>query len=346
VKIAIVTDTWLPEVNGVVTTLRHTVEQLRAAGHELHLVEPDMGFLSLPCPGYRSIRLCLFPGRHVARLLDSIQADTIHIATEGPLGIAARRYCLKRGLDFTTCYHTRFPEYIRARAPIPLAVSYAWIRRFHRPARRMLVSTPTLAKELTERGFTNLAIWGKGVDTDLFQPRHKELLKDPRPIWMYMGRVAVEKNIEAFLNLELPGTQYVVGDGPDLEMLRQRYTARFTGFLKSEGLAAHVAAADVFVFPSLTDTFGLVLLEALACGVPVAAFPVTGPVDVIQQGVTGYCDPDLRKAALACLKLDGAACRRYALQHGWKQVALQFLDHMVPARRPAHQRASDALANA
>ena len=341
-KIAIVTDTWLPEVNGVVTTIQKTVDELKAMGHDPQILSYD-GLWTLPMPGYKSIRLAIFPQGKVDRVLDAMQPDTIHIATEGPMGSAGRRYCLKRGLDFTTCYHTRFPEYVRARAPIPLSVSYAWMRRFHGPAKRMLVSTPSLIQELEVRGFTNTVQWGKGVDTDLFRPGDKGFLQDQRPIWMYVGRVAVEKNIEAFLSLELPGTQYVVGDGPDLEMLKRRYPAKFTGFKRGQELAAHMAAADVFVFPSRTDTFGLVLLEAMACGVPVAAFPVTGPVDVVQQGVTGFCDENLHKAALACQGLDGNACRDYALRYSWRQIAEDFLSLMVPAKPVASKE--EALAS-
>jgi glycosyltransferase involved in cell wall biosynthesis len=340
-KIAIVIDTWLPEVNGVITTMDHTVTELKAMGHEPVMITPD-GFWSVPCPGYRSIRLAVFPQPRVNRLLDEIQPDAIHISTEGPLGLAARHYCLKRGFNFTTCYHTKFPEYVRARAPIPLSMSYAWMRRFHRPAARMMVSTPSLAKELEGHGFRNLVLWNKGVDTELFRPLPKQPLADQRPIWMYLGRVAVEKNLEAFLSLELPGTQYVVGDGPDLEMLKRRFPARFTGFMKGEALAAQLAAADVFVFPSRTDTFGLVLLEAMACGVPVAAFPVTGPIDVVQQGITGYCDENLREAAMNALKLDGRACREYALRYSWRQVASQFLSYMAPLRQPAQAELASA----
>jgi glycosyltransferase involved in cell wall biosynthesis len=340
VKIAIVTDTWLPEVNGVVTTLSHTRDELVAMGHEVHMVS-HQGFFTIPMPGYKSIRLALFPKRRVAMLLDQIKPDSIHIATEGPLGVAARAYCIKRGLDFSTCYHTKFPEYLRARLPVPLAVSYAWIRNFHNAGKRLMVSTPSLAKELSDRGFKNIVLWNKGVDTKLFHPGEKAQLDGTRPIFMYVGRVAVEKNLEAFLSLELPGSQYVVGDGPDLEMLKSRYTAHFTGFLRGQALASTLAAADVFVFPSLTDTYGLVLLEAMACGVPVAAFPVTGPKDVIQNGVTGYVNEDLKQAAIDCLKLKGDAPREYALRYSWKAAAEQFAGYMVPALRSKTSEAED-----
>ena len=340
-KIAVVIDTWLPEVNGVVTTMHKIVDELKGLGHDPQVLSHNQGFTTIPMPGYSSIRLALFPQRKVNQWLDALQPDAIHISTEGPLGAAARRYCVKRGLRFTTCYHTKFPEYIRARAPIPLSVGYAWIRNFHKPASRLMVSTPSLMSELKSRGFKNLVHWGKGVDTELFRPRGKEFLSDPRPIFMYLGRVAVEKNIEAFLKLDLPGPMYVVGDGPDLETLKKRYPkVHFTGFRRGEELAKTLSAAEVFVFPSLTDTFGLVLLEAMACGVPVAAFPVTGPVDVVQQGVTGYCDEDLKKAAVECLKLDGKKCRAYAEKFSWKAAAEEFLRNMVLAR-PTPESATD-----
>jgi glycosyltransferase involved in cell wall biosynthesis len=344
-KIAVVIDTWLPEVNGVVTTMHKIVEELKAMGHDTHVLSHADGFTTIPMPGYSSIRLALFPQRKVNQWLDEVQPDAIHISTEGPLGAAARRYCMKRGLHFTTCYHTKFPEYIRARAPIPLSVGYAWIRNFHAPASRLMVSTPSLMKELQGRGFKNLVHWGKGVDTELFRIRDKGFLKDKRPIFMYLGRVAVEKNIEAFLELELPGSMYVVGDGPDLETLKKRYPkVIFTGFRRGEELAKTLASADVFVFPSRTDTFGLVLLEAMACGVPVAAYPVTGPVDVVTQGVTGFCDEDLETAAIACLELDGKKCRAYAEKFSWKAAAEEFLRNMVPAREASEPQGERAAA--
>ncbi|HSN17501.1 MAG TPA: glycosyltransferase family 1 protein [Gammaproteobacteria bacterium] len=344
-KIAIVIDTWLPEINGVVTTMHKVVEELKGLGHEPQVLSHADGFKTLPMPGYSSIRLALFPQRRVNEWLDQVQPDAIHISTEGPLGSAARRYCIKQGLQFTTCYHTKFPEYVSARMPIPLSVGYAWIRGFHSKAARLMVSTPSLMRELEGRGFKNLVHWGKGVDTQLFRVRDRGHLKDGRPIFMYLGRVAIEKNIDAFLKLDLPGSMYVVGDGPDLEKLRKEYPkVTFTGFRRGEELASTLAAADVLVFPSRTDTFGLVLLEAMACGVPVAAFPVTGPVDVVTQGITGFCDEDLHKAAVACLELDGEDCRTYAEKFGWKTAAEEFLRNMVPAREASEPQSDRTVA--
>jgi len=309
--------------------LGKTGEALERMGHEVRFVTPGE-FATLPCPTYPSIRLAVAPGRKLRRILAEFNPQAIHIATEGPVGLAARRYCRRRGLAFTTSFHTQFPEYVRLRAPVPLAVTYAFLRWFHAGAARTLVPTETRRRQLVERGFKNVFIWTRGVDTQLFRPCDKGLLSDERPISMYMGRVAVEKNIEAFLSLDLPGTKYVVGDGPDLELLCNRYPqVRFTGFKFGEDLARHLDAADVFVFPSLTDTFGLVLLEAMACGVPVAAYPVSGPLDVVRQGVTGILDDDLREAVLKALHLDGEACRDYALAHSWEAATEQFASHMV-----------------
>jgi glycosyltransferase involved in cell wall biosynthesis len=336
-RLALVTDAWLPQVNGVVRTLGHTIREVEAAGHEVVLIAPT-AFRTVPCPTYPEIRLSLFPGRKVRRLLDAAAPDAVHIATEGPLGLAARNWCLRHDRPFTTAYHTQFPEYVRARMPIPLAVSYAAVRWFHGRATHTLVATPSMQRLLESRGFGNLAIWGRGVDTDVFQPRGKSFLDLPRPIWLYFGRVSVEKGIEDFLNLELPGTKLVVGDGPAAESLKQRFPlAVFAGYRHGVELASYVAASDVFVFPSRTDTFGLVLLEAMACGVPVAAYPVTGPIDVVVPGVTGMLSEDLRSAALAALQLDPAACRAHAMNHSWQASTRQFLSSLAtPGRsRPA-----------
>ena len=329
-RILIVTDAWRPQVNGVVTTLTRTGECLSAAGHVVHFVTPQ-AFRTIPCPSYPEIRLALFARRRMGRIVESFRPQAIHIATEGPLGHAARAYCLRRGLPFTTAYHTRFPQYLRLRAPVPVALSYAWLRRFHRPAVRTLVPTETVRRELRGRGFAHVELWGRGVDGGLFRPREKHFIDDLRPVALYVGRVAVEKNLESFLSLELPGSKYVVGDGPDLEALKARYPAvRFVGFKHGEELAAYVAAADVFVFPSRTDTFGLTMLEAMAAGVPVAAFPVTGPRDVVLNGVTGILDEDLAAAIGRALRLDPADCVKFAASRTWQACAEQFLSYLAP----------------
>ncbi|HEY0684478.1 MAG TPA: glycosyltransferase family 1 protein [Steroidobacter sp.] len=344
-KIAIVTDAWRPQTNGVVKTLSTTADGLRALGHVVHIIEPNQ-FKTFPCPTYPEIRLAWLPYGRLSQLLEEFGPDAIHIATEGTLGAAARKWCLRRGFPFTTSYHTQFPEYVRARVPIPLSVSYAHLRRFHSAAARTMVATPAMQRLLESRGFKNIVRWTRGVDVSLFKPRDKSFLDFPRPIAMYVGRVAVEKNIEAFLKLDLPGTKVVVGDGPARAELEAKYPAtKFVGYKFGEQLASHVAAADVFVFPSRTDTFGLVLLEAMACGVPVAAYPVTGPIDVVAQGVTGELNEDLRAAALAALKLDPNQCRAYALANTWETATRQFLSHLAP-RTVTESAAESALDSA
>jgi glycosyltransferase involved in cell wall biosynthesis len=286
---------------------------------------------SVPLPTYPEIRLALGAGRQVERTLEELDPDAIHIATEGPLGLAARRHCLRRGRGFTTSYHTRFPEYLRLRAPVPLALSYGYVRWFHRPATRTLVATPSMREQLARRGFAHLVTWSRGVDTTLFRPRERSFLGDPRPIFMYVGRVAVEKNLDAFLGLRLPGTSVVVGDGPQRRQLQARYPdAVFTGAKHGEALAAHFRSADVFVFPSRTDTFGLVLLEAMASGTPVAAFPVPGPLDLVRPGQSGVLDDDLANAALAARDLDRDVVRSCALEYSWERATSQFLRNLRP----------------
>jgi len=340
-KIAFITDAWYPQTNGVVTTLNRTGECLRQLGHDVLFVTPKE-FRTLPLPTYTEIRLSLFPRAKVARMLDEFEPEAIHIATEGPLGSAARKYCLRRQLKFTTAYHTQFPQYLRLRLPIPLSFSYSVLRRFHSKAKRTMVPTVTLCKELSARGFDNVVIWSRGVDVDLFRPGDKGFLQSVRPISMFVGRVAVEKNIEAFLSLDIPGTKYVVGHGPDYEALCDKYPkVKFVGFKYGEELAHHIAAADVFVFPSRTDTFGLVMLEAMACGVPVAAYPVTGPIDVVQAGVTGVLDEDLRQAVLQALKLNPDDARSYAEQHSWMAATRQFYSHLEYNPREALATADD-----
>lgn len=328
-RICIVTDAWHPQTNGVVRTLSTTRDLLSAQGHEVRVIEPGL-FRSFPCPTYPEIRLAWRPSSQLHRELHAFHPDYVHIATEGPLGMAARSYCIKRGWPYTTSYHTQFPEYLRARAPIPLAWSYAWLRRFHGAAQRIMVATPSMQAQLESRGFDKLARWSRGVDVDLFNPTRGKALNLPRPISLYLGRVAVEKNIEEFLKLNLPGTQLVIGDGPARDALQRAYpSAIFLGYKYGEELAALVAAADVFVFPSRTDTFGLVLLEAMASGVPVAAYPVTGPIDVVKEGVTGALNHDLHAATLAALTMDRRACREHALQFTWQNATKQFYGNLA-----------------
>ncbi len=330
-KIAIITDAWQPQTNGVVQTLNTTIQHLRRFGHRVLVIEPSL-FKTIACPTYPEIRLAWLPYARIARMLRDYDPQAVHIATEGTLGTATRRWCRRQGMPFTTSYHTQFPEYLRARAPIPLSVSYAHLRRFHGAAERTMVATPSMQRQLESRGFANLARWTRGVDTELFRPRDKGFLALPRPIAMYVGRVAVEKNIEAFLAMEFAGSKVVVGDGPARQALAERYpSAHFMGYQRGEALASYMAAADVFVFPSLTDTFGLVMLEAMACGVPVAAFPVTGPIDVVSQGVTGVLDLDLAQAARQALGIDPENCRSHALQHTWDKAARQFLANLAEA---------------
>jgi glycosyltransferase involved in cell wall biosynthesis len=329
-RIAVVTDAWRPQVNGVVTTLSRVGECLEADGHHVRFISP-LDFRTVPCPTYPEIRLALFPGRRLHRLIEEFRPQAIHIATEGPLGHAARAYCRQHGLPFTTAYHTQFPQYLRLRFPIPLQVSYGYLRRFHRPAVRTIVPTETVRQELLAQGFEHVELWSRGVDSSLFHPREKEFIRDLRPVALYAGRVAVEKNLEAFLKLDFPGSKYVVGAGPDLDALRQKYPGvRFVGFKHGEELASYIAAADVFVFPSKTDTFGLTMLEAMAAGVPVAAYPVTGPKDVVRHGETGYLDADLGRAVAGALTLAPQACVDFARSRTWEACARQLLGFLAP----------------
>ena len=293
------------------------------------MVTPEL-FTSFPCPTYPEIRLSLFPARKIRKIFNETPPDAVHIATEGPLGIAARRYCLKNDIPFTTAFHTRFAEYVHARIRLPLRWGYAGLKWFHGPSHTIMVATPSLEADLRSRGFRHIRRWTRGIDTDLFRPQVKTALVYQRPIFLYVGRVAVEKNIEDFLTLNLPGTKVVVGDGPQRKVLERKYPAvAFLGLKEGEALAQIYASADVFVFPSRTDTFGLVLLEALASGVPVAAYPVTGPLDVIGDHPVGVLDEILEKAAEKALKLDPADCRDYAMNFSWATSATQFKDNLV-----------------
>jgi glycosyltransferase involved in cell wall biosynthesis len=329
-KIALATDAWHPQINGVVRTLSLTVEQLQRKGHSVFVIEPGL-FTTIPCPTYPEIRLACLPQGRVTQLLKSFCPDAVHIATEGPLGMATRKWCIQKEVPFTTSYHTQFPEYLRARVPIPLTVSYALLRRFHGAAQRTFVATPALQTQLESRSFSNIVRWSRGVDVELFKPRPKDFLSLPRPIAMYVGRVAVEKNIGQFLDMKWVGSKVVVGDGPERIMFERKYTdVKFVGYKVNEELSQYVAAADVFVFPSRTDTFGLVLLEAMASGVPVAAYPVTGPIDVVERGVSGILDNDLGNAARQALHLNPENCRAHAMQFTWERATDQFLANLSP----------------
>jgi glycosyltransferase involved in cell wall biosynthesis len=328
-KLVLVTDAWRPQVNGVVRSLERTRTELTRLGHQVEVIHPGL-FRTIPCPTYPEILLAWDAPWALPARLRALAADAVHVATEGPLGWVARAWCRRRGMPFTTSFHTRFPEYLQARTGLPVGPGYALFRHFHNGARCTMVATQGLREELAERGFRHLAIWSRGVDTDLFRPQAKTAMAYPRPIQLYFGRVAVEKNLGAFLDLDLPGSKVVIGAGPALERLKARYPeAHFLGEKVGEDLARHVAAADVFVFPSRTDTFGLVILEALACGIPVAAFPVTGPRDVLVQGETGILDEDLGRAARSALGLSPEACRRAALARTWRACAEQFLANLA-----------------
>lgn len=330
-RLALVTDAWFPQVNGVVRCLHEVVRRLRLGGDEVTVVAPDR-FATLPCPTYPEIRLSLASPGRLAAILDQAGADHLHIATEGPLGFLARRHALRRGLPFTTSYHTKFPEYLAARLPVPLGLSYAAMRRFHNRSGGCMVATPTLRTELGRRGFRRLMLWPRGVDTALFRPRAGASLGVRGPVFLSVGRVSVEKNLEAFLGLDLPGTKVVVGDGPARRRLEELYPdAVFLGALHGEALALAYAAADVFVFPSLTDTFGNVMLEALASGVPVAGFPVMGPQDVVTDPRAGVLQADLAEAALAALKLGREDARSHALRFSWDESAARFRSNILAA---------------
>jgi glycosyltransferase involved in cell wall biosynthesis len=329
-RITVVTDAWHPQVNGVVRSIERTNAELVAMGAQVTMVTPDL-FRTLPLPGYPEIRVAISTYGRVAREIERGQPSYVHVATEGPLGLKARAWCRRNGMPYTTSYHTRFPEYVAARLPVPQSWLYALVRRFHNGGAGCMVATDTLAAELSARGFRNLMRWGRGIDAELFRPRPAEdgVFDLPRPIFLNVGRVAVEKNLEAFLGLDLPGSKVVVGDGPQRTSLARRYPdVHFAGVKVGEELARAYASADVFVFPSRTDTFGNVLLEALASGLPVAAYPVMGPLDVLGDSDAGLLDDDLRAACLGALALDRSAARELALKFNWRRAAVQFLDNI------------------
>jgi glycosyltransferase involved in cell wall biosynthesis len=339
-RILIATDAWHPQVNGVVRTLTSLARSASALGSEVSFLTPE-GFASVGVPTYPGLRVALPNRREIARRIEAAAPDAIHIATEGPIGWVVRAYCLRHRLAFTTSYTTRFPEYIAARSIIPPALSYAVLRHFHAAAAMTMVATASLRQELSARGFRKLGSWTRGVDTDLFRPDDPAELDLPRPIFLTMGRVAVEKNLEAFVALDLPGSKVVIGEGPQRAALARRYPkVRFLGEKTGQDLTSHLAAADVFVFPSLTDTFGVVQLEALACGTPVAAFPVTGPLDVIADHPIGALDTDLGRACIRALGMSRETCRNFALERSWENSARQFIGNLSalqPSRslRPA-----------
>ncbi|WP_309775366.1 glycosyltransferase family 4 protein [Nitrobacter vulgaris] len=327
-RILVATDAWHPQVNGVVRTLTSLARSASALGADIKFLTPE-GFPSVPLPTYPGLRVALPSRGEIARRIEAASPDAIHIATEGPVGWMVRDYCCRRKLAFTTSYTTRFPEYIAARSIIPLSMSYAVLRHFHAAAAMTMVATSSLRQQLTARGFKKLGTWTRGVDTELFTPDGASELDLPRPIFMSVGRVAVEKNLDAFLSLNLPGSKVVVGDGPQKPELEIRFPkVKFLGEKTGRELSAHLAAADVFVFPSLTDTFGIAQLEALACGTPVAAFPVTGPLDVIADFPVGALDMNLRSACIRALRISREACRDFALQRSWENSARQFIGNL------------------
>ncbi len=332
-SLLIVTDAWHPQVNGVVRSIERTAAELERLGVRVEVLSPA-DYPTLPCPTYPEIRLSLTTPGAVRRRMAELDCEHLHIATEGPLGLLAGRIARGEALPFTTSYHTRFPEYLSARIPVPVAWSYGWLRRFHNSGNGCMVATRTLEDDLSARGFRNLMRWSRGVDHELFRPYEGSVLpaEVTGPVFMYVGRVAVEKNIAAFLDLDLPGSKVVVGDGPQLADLRARYReVLFTGAKSGEDLARHYASADVVVFPSLTDTFGNVVLEALACGVPVAAFPVMGPLDILGGTGAGVLDADLRLAALGALSVSPARARDLALEFTWQRSTRQFMETCMRA---------------
>lgn len=344
-RLLVATDAWRPQINGVVRTYERLVEELPRLGASVEVLGPSE-FRTVPCPTYPQISLAVPDSQRCADLIARVKPDAIHVATEGPVGWMVRSYCRRRGLPFTTSFHTMFPEYIRARFGVPCRFTYALLRHFHRPSAGIMVATRSLRQSLAGRGFRNVMPWTRGVDARLFRPRAVRRFGEG-PVFLYAGRVAVEKNLDAFLSLKLPGRKVVVGDGPLLADLIARYPdACFMGALSGLELAEAYASADVFVFPSLADTFGIVMLEAMASGVPVAAFPVTGPVDVVRPGVSGVLGDDLKAAAQQALHLDRAAVRAAASDYTWDATARLFLDNVeaalfrrrgrpVPARRRA-----------
>jgi glycosyltransferase involved in cell wall biosynthesis len=334
VRIVLATDAWAPQVNGVVRTLNELIRELGRLGHKASVIHPGL-FRSIPCPFYKEIRLAIGARGKIGPMIEAAKPDALHIVTEGPVGAAARHWSLENGFGFTSAYHTRFPEYLAERHMAPKALTYALLRRFHAPSEGVMVATPSVARALEARGFVNLRPWTRGVDRRLFDAGRRRDLGLPRPIFLCVGRVAKEKNLPAFLKLDLPGSKAVVGDGPALKTMKRRFPdVHFLGYRENGDLAQIYASADVFVFPSRTDTFGLVMIEALASGLPVAAYPVAGPFDVIGTSGAGVLDENLRAAALAALNIPRERCRAYAQSFEWSTCAQQFVEHLAP-RPPA-----------
>jgi glycosyltransferase involved in cell wall biosynthesis len=334
-RIAIVSDAWAPQVNGVVTTLLDLRQRLQVRGHDVAVIEPSM-FRRLRCPGYPEIELAWRAGAEVQRRLAAHRPEAIHIATEGPLGLAARAHCGRAGLPFTTAFHSRFPEFLTAAFGIPAHWGYAAMRRFHAPSSGVMVPSAGTLRILCAHGFVNLRRWSHGIDLALFQPRPNTSLAWPRPVFLFVGRISPEKNLEAFLRLALPGSKVVCGSGPYLERYRHDYPeVHWVGSVPRHQLVDYYRAADSFVYPSRTDTFGLVMLEALACGTPVAAFPVEGPLDVVGDSDGGVLDHDLRRAALRSLAVPRERARARAIEFDWERVASEFVSHLAPIERDA-----------
>lgn len=366
-RILLATDAWAPQVNGVVQTLGEVVQHLRSQGHEVKVIHPGL-FKTVPCPSYKEIRLALWPWARIRQELLHFRPQAVHVATEGPIGLSTRCLAIRMKMPFTTAYHTQFPEYVKARTGIPVGWTAAVLRWFHRPAKAVMVPTQTVIQTLERRGMANCVLWQRGVDLSLFNPQPslarqhlayspKNLANDDskqleiirqldasaieKPVFLYAGRVAVEKNLPAFLELNLPGEKWIAGDGPARRALQKRFpNARWFGMLNHAALSELYKHADVFVFPSQTDTFGLVMLEAMASGCPVAAFPVPGPLDVVGDSAAGILDWDLKAAALKALSIDKDTTRRHASRFTWSQCAQQFLEHLAPIEQNVAQGAT------
>ncbi len=329
-KILIVTDAWEPQVNGVVRTLKMTQRELMKLGHQVVFLTP-LDFKSIPCPTYPEISLALASTKEVKGVIESIQPDCLHIATEGPLGWSARRIAIQKGWAFTTAYHSRFPEYVNARFKIPTSWTYALLRKFHNKGVYNLTPTPAIVEDLRSRGFNNPKLWTRGVDKEIFTPIGPKQSRQStdRPVFLHVGRLAVEKNVDEFLKLDLPGEKWVAGDGPERARLEKTYQdVRWFGVLDGLTLASLYRSADVFVFPSVTDTFGLVMLESMSCGTPVAAYPVPGPIDVVQDQVSGALNKDLKAACMSALKMSRTDVYQHSLNFSWEKASQQFLSSL------------------